>query len=124
MIHLDGRSGKRERPTEGRRLLLRSASSLLLVVRDSAGLVECPEWLTGITYGSSTASLRGERQRRRSGGEDSRGLGSVVGALEVVPGANGIFDVHVDGTLVFTKSMIGRTRNRTTSRRLLRAELG
>ena len=32
----------------------------------------------------------------------------VVGAVEVVPGANGIFDVHVDGELVFTKSMLGR----------------
>jgi predicted Rdx family selenoprotein len=31
-----------------------------------------------------------------------------IGALEVVPGANGIFDVHVDGELVFTKSMVGR----------------
>jgi selenoprotein W-related protein len=31
-----------------------------------------------------------------------------VGAVEVVPGANGIFDVHVDGELVFTKSMLGR----------------
>ena len=29
-------------------------------------------------------------------------------ALEVIPGANGIFDVHVDGELVFTKSMLGR----------------
>jgi hypothetical protein len=26
----------------------------------------------------------------------------------VVPGANGIFDVHLDGQLVFTKSMLGR----------------
>jgi selT/selW/selH-like putative selenoprotein len=32
----------------------------------------------------------------------------VVSAVEVVPGANGIFDVHVDGELVFTKSMLGR----------------
>jgi selenoprotein W-related protein len=32
----------------------------------------------------------------------------VVGAVEVVPGANGIFDVHLDGELVFTKSMLGR----------------
>ena len=31
-----------------------------------------------------------------------------IGAIEVVPGANGIFDVHVDDTLVFTKSMLGR----------------
>ena len=32
----------------------------------------------------------------------------VIGELEVVPGVGGIFDVHVDGELVFTKSMIGR----------------
>lgn len=32
----------------------------------------------------------------------------VIGVLEVVPGAGGIFDVHVDGALVFTKSMLGR----------------
>jgi selT/selW/selH-like putative selenoprotein len=31
-----------------------------------------------------------------------------IAAIEVVPGANGIFDVHVDDTLVFTKSMLGR----------------
>ncbi len=31
-----------------------------------------------------------------------------LAAIEVVPGANGIFDVHVDRTLVFTKSMLGR----------------
>ena len=28
--------------------------------------------------------------------------------MEVVPGADGIFDVHLDGGLVFTKSMLGR----------------
>ena len=32
----------------------------------------------------------------------------AVGAVEVVPGADGIFDVRVDGELVFTKSMLGR----------------
>ncbi len=31
-----------------------------------------------------------------------------IGVLEVVPGKGGIFDVHMDGELVFTKSMIGR----------------
>jgi selenoprotein W-related protein len=31
-----------------------------------------------------------------------------LGSLEVVPGSGGIFDVHVDGELVFTKSMLGR----------------
>jgi predicted Rdx family selenoprotein len=33
---------------------------------------------------------------------------ATVGAIEVVPGADGIFDVQVDGDLVFTKSMLGR----------------
>jgi selenoprotein W-related protein len=32
----------------------------------------------------------------------------VIGTVEVVTGANGIFDVHVDGDLVFEKSMLGR----------------
>jgi hypothetical protein len=32
----------------------------------------------------------------------------VIGALEIVTGVGGIFDVHVDGELVFTKSMLGR----------------
>ena len=31
-----------------------------------------------------------------------------LGAIEVVTGADGIFDVHVNGTLVFTKAMLGR----------------
>ena len=31
-----------------------------------------------------------------------------VRTVEVVTGDGGIFDVHVDGDLVFTKSMLGR----------------
>jgi selenoprotein W-related protein len=31
-----------------------------------------------------------------------------LGTVEVVMGADGIFDVHVDGDLVFEKKMIGR----------------
>ena len=31
-----------------------------------------------------------------------------LSTIEVVLGANGIFDVHVDGELVFIKSMLGR----------------
>jgi selenoprotein W-related protein len=31
-----------------------------------------------------------------------------IGSIEVVPGKGGIFDVHLDGELVFTKKMIGR----------------
>jgi len=33
---------------------------------------------------------------------------AVIDVLEIVPGKGGIFDVHLDGALVFTKSMIGR----------------
>ena len=32
----------------------------------------------------------------------------AVAVIEVVPGSGGIFDVHLDGELVFTKSMLGR----------------
>jgi len=31
-----------------------------------------------------------------------------VRGLEIVPGTGGVFDVHVDGQRVFTKSMLGR----------------
>jgi selenoprotein W-related protein len=31
-----------------------------------------------------------------------------IGAVEIVMGADGIFDVHVDGELVFEKKMLGR----------------
>ena len=31
-----------------------------------------------------------------------------MSAVELVPGTGGIFDVHVDGDLVFTKKMLGR----------------
>lgn len=31
-----------------------------------------------------------------------------LAAIEVVTGEDGVFDVHVDGTRVFTKSMLGR----------------
>jgi predicted Rdx family selenoprotein len=48
----------------------------------------------------------------------------VIGALEVVPGANGIFDVHVDGELVFTKSMLGRYPEPDDVAPLLRGKLG
>jgi len=33
---------------------------------------------------------------------------TTLGSVEVIPGANGIFDVHLNGELVFTKSMLGR----------------
>ena len=41
-----------------------------------------------------------------------------------MPGANGIFDVHVDGELVFTKSMLGRYPQADDVVPLLREKLG
>ena len=48
----------------------------------------------------------------------------MIGVLEVVPGANGVFDVHVDGELVFTKSMLGRYPEPDDVAPLLREKLG
>ena len=48
----------------------------------------------------------------------------MIGALEVVPGANGIFDVHVDGELVFEKAMLGRYPQPDDVVPLLRDKLG
>ena len=48
----------------------------------------------------------------------------VIAAMEVVPGANGVFDVHVDGELVFTKSMLGRYPDPDDVVPLLRPTLG
>ena len=48
----------------------------------------------------------------------------MIGALEVVPGANGIFDVHVDGELVFEKKMLGRYPEPDDVLPLVRAAIG
>ena len=48
----------------------------------------------------------------------------LVGIVEVVPGANGIFDVHVNGDLVFTKSMLGRYPQPDEVMPLVRERLG
>ena len=47
-----------------------------------------------------------------------------MGAVELVTGVGGIFDVHVDGELVFTKSMLGRYPQPEDVVPLLRAKLG
>ncbi len=47
-----------------------------------------------------------------------------IRAVEVVTGADGIFDVHVDGELVFTKSMLGRYPDPDDVAPLLRDKLG
>jgi predicted Rdx family selenoprotein len=50
--------------------------------------------------------------------------GDRVAALELVPGVGGIFDVHVDGELVFTKSMLGRYPDPDDVLPLIRTQLG
>jgi selenoprotein W-related protein len=47
-----------------------------------------------------------------------------VGVVEVVTGADGIFDVHVDGELLFTKSMLGRYPDPEDVMPLLEEKLG
>ncbi len=47
-----------------------------------------------------------------------------MSAVEVVPGDGGIFDVRVDGELVFEKSMLGRYPEPDDVVPLLREKLG
>ena len=47
-----------------------------------------------------------------------------MSAVEVVTGVGGIFDVHVDGELVFTKPMLGRYPDPDDVVPLLRDKLG
>ena len=47
-----------------------------------------------------------------------------MSGVEVVPGKDGIFDVHVDRELVFTKSMLGRYPDPDDVVPLLREKLG
>jgi selenoprotein W-related protein len=44
--------------------------------------------------------------------------------LELVPGRGGIFDVHLDGELLFTKKMIGRYPQPDDVLPLLRDRIG
>ena len=46
-----------------------------------------------------------------------------IACVEVVTGVGGIFDVHVDGELVFTKSMLGRYPDPEDVLPLLRGKL-
>ena len=48
----------------------------------------------------------------------------MIGTLEVVTGSGGIFDVHLDGELVFTKSMLGRYPDPDDVLPLLRSRIG
>jgi predicted Rdx family selenoprotein len=47
-----------------------------------------------------------------------------VSTVEVVTGVGGVFDVHVDGDLVFEKAMLGRYPDPDDVLPLLRAKLG
>jgi predicted Rdx family selenoprotein len=50
-------------------------------------------------------------------------LEEVVSGVEVVPGKDGVFDVHLDGSLVFTKAMLGRYPEPNDVMPLLRSHL-
>jgi predicted Rdx family selenoprotein len=52
------------------------------------------------------------------------GWGGVLRVLEIVPGRGGVFDVHVDDELLFTKSMIGRYPEPDEVLPLLRERIG
>ena len=50
--------------------------------------------------------------------------GPVLRGVEIVPGTGGVFDVHVDGDLVFEKKMLGRYPDPDDVVPLLREKLG
>jgi selenoprotein W-related protein len=52
------------------------------------------------------------------------GWGGVLRVLEIVPGTGGIFDVHVDDELLFTKSMSGHYPEPDEVLPLLRERIG
>jgi selenoprotein W-related protein len=52
------------------------------------------------------------------------GWGPLLTVLELVPGTGGIFDVHVDGELLFTKKMLGRYPDPEDVLPLLRQRIG
>ena len=37
-----------------------------------------------------------------------QGWGATLASVEIVAGTGGVFDIHVDGDLIFWKKMIGR----------------
>ncbi len=51
-------------------------------------------------------------------------VSAKVGAVVLVPGRSGIFDVHVGDELIFTKSMLGRYPDPEDVMPLLRSRLG
>ena len=52
------------------------------------------------------------------------GWGPLLKVLELVPGSGGIFDVHLDDELIFTKKMIGRYPDPEDVLPLLRERIG
>ena len=48
----------------------------------------------------------------------------ALGLVEIVPGVGGIFDVHLDDELVFTKAMLGRYPEPDDVLPLLRERIG
>lgn len=53
-----------------------------------------------------------------------QGWGAALESVEVVAGTGGIFDVHVDGELVFWKKMLGRYPDPDDVLPLIRERIG
>ena len=53
-----------------------------------------------------------------------QGWGAALESVDVVAGTGGIFDVHVDGELVFWKKMIGRYPDPDDVLPLIRERIG
>jgi selenoprotein W-related protein len=52
------------------------------------------------------------------------GWGPLLKVLELVPGRGGVFDVHLDDELIFSKKMIGRYPQPDDVLPLLRERIG
>ena len=52
------------------------------------------------------------------------GWGAILESVEVVAGTGGVFDIHVDGALVFEKGMLGRYPDPDDVLPLIEAHIG
>ena len=52
------------------------------------------------------------------------GWGAVLESVDVIAGAGGVFDIHVDGELVFYKKMLGRYPDPDDVLPLIRERIG
>ena len=53
-----------------------------------------------------------------------QGWGAALESVDIVAGTGGVFDMHVDGELVFEKKMLGRYPDPDDVLPLIRARIG